>query len=1119
MKLDDLIQSEATSLTPSSKKDIDQKGYRRDITQLRRYHFWSETGKKPHLWDHQKAAIGTIVAYLNGDKRIPERPEHQEAALLKLPTGTGKSGIIAVIGRCLAKPRRVLVLTPREALTNQLLKDIRYRFWGHMGYQIEEGKLFAAQATDFGADLETVYTETFLPSRCLSIVQNLKKVERCILVGTHQALDKIRRTATDEENSAAAICRELLAQIKNTFDLVVVDEGHYEPAVSWSRGVRDFNLPTVLLSATPYRNDYKSFRVRGRYIFNYSYADAVKERVVRPIQIVPATGAVTDGDAAVSQFVNMLKSELPGQLKTAEAWFNDTAIPKVMVRADDLDKLEQLQAAIDKAFKTKSVLIHDRAKKSKENQNRFTSVSSANRARPDAQYWIHQFKLMEGIDDPCFVAVAIFDLMGNARQLVQQIGRVTRYSRHKPGVKQTGWIFGTPANVERIETSWKRYAAYEGYAAEKAQFIVSNEVTLPDRLLELMAEYQYVSGEFRARFEYEAPLAAKDIQLPQSAAVLQVDGALGDIKDLAPVVEEAILDKDRFKITPISNMPKDTFAFSYYAWRNSPLLVDRFFSEWKLGVFIAVRQGNFVFMNDTEGLVVDLASLSLKRADRSLMEKAFPDEDAANTSRLSRMSFSSLEMSQQAIRSMAVRTRSFEAVFTDLLDPSLVPTTAFGFVNGNARYVAFVRSRIREATERYVAVQDYIEWTSSVARELLDAKRKRSGVFGRYAQVVGNLTLTEAAPVSILLDFARDPFIDMRADSGDAAQKMQDEEPDYEDLCADIDPDTNEFTIRIKGEDVPCSIEYREKSGKYRIKSERLNELFPAEQSDDRRQRQTIVQRLNQDQSFRVLTQREGIVYAEGRFYEPKVRWTEEDGSQPILDFVYACPSLEDVTSEKGEDSFAADRTPWYRTSIFGLLSAVCDQQLAGLGIANDDLTREIAAYPIWLCDDDSRETMDFVGIDGNQKKIVFLHAKMGKQEGDGTGFNVSSLQDVGRQALASLAFISRGEPSPVWTKKRWESNVKANKKTLKGRNRIFRNAPGLGGDKLNEKLIQACRNPSFEKEIWVVGANMTSRSALSQGLKAKPPINRLRQLLMHWDGLQTGCARASVRLRWFCDA
>jgi hypothetical protein len=294
---------------------------------------------------------------------------------------------------------------------------------------------------------------------------------------------------------------------------------------------------------------------------------------------------------------------------------------------------------------------------------------------------------------------------------------------------------------------------------------------------------------------------------------------------------------------------------------------------------------------------------------------------------------------------------------------------------------------------------------------------------------------------------------------------------------------------------------------------------YPAEQTDDRRQRQTIVQRLNQDQSFRVLTRKSGVVYAEGRFYEPKTRWTEADGTQPILDFVFACPSLDEITSEKGEDSYESDRRPWYRTSIFGLFSAVCEQKLSAIGIADDELTQAIAAYPIWLCDDDTRETMDFVGIDEGQRKIVFVHAKMGKAGWGGSGFNVTSLQDVGRQTLASLAFISRGEPSPVWTKTRWESEVQANKKKLKGRNRIFRNVPGLSAGKLNEKLIQACRNPSFDKEMWIVGAEMTSRDALSQGLKVDPPVNRLRQLLMHWDALQTGCGRASVRVRWFCDS
>ena len=54
----------------------------------------------------------------------------------------------------------------------------------------------------------------------------------------------------------------------------------------------------------------------------------------------------------------------------------------------------------------------------------------------------------------------------------------------------------------------------------------------------------------------------------------------------------------------------------------------------------------------------------------------------AGSSRLTRMSFGSLDMSEQAIRTLAVRTRAFETTFTDLLDPHLVPTAASGFVGG-----------------------------------------------------------------------------------------------------------------------------------------------------------------------------------------------------------------------------------------------------------------------------------------------------------------------------------------------------------------------------------------------------------------------------------------------------
>lgn len=1115
MTLRELIRDERTSIRQDG---IDGAAFGRGMRHLGGYSFWDGEEGAPRLWEHQQAAIATVVAYLNGDKAIPERPEQKEAALLKLPTGTGKSGIIAVLARCLPDVRRVLVLTPRTALTEQLIADIRYRFWKHMGFEHEGTALFTAAAEQFGNALESVYVEQFLPKNVGMIAQHLAEPDsdRAVLVGTHQALGDIRKTAHDPDAGSSQDAATLLAHIRDQFDLVIVDEGHYEPAISWSRGVREFNLPTLLLSATPYRNDYKSFRVRGRYLFNFPYRQAVDGRIIRPADIIVPHGddRPVGREAAIPQFVGILHHELPDRLREAERWFRNGETPKVMVRGDDLETLTLLQTEINRVFRTRAVVIHDRAKKTLGNRDMFTSIGSALRSRADAQFWIHQNKLMEGIDDPSFVAVAIFDLMGNARQLVQQIGRATRHSNGEDGVPQTGWILSTPANAERIRTAWERYQGYEDYAARNTAHIVTNEVTLPDRLLEYMAEYQYISGEFRGRFEFEQPLAAGDVQLPRTAAVLRTAVPLPDIRAFGTVIEEAIMDKDRFKITPIEGLPQGSMGFSYYAWRNSPYLIDRFFSEWKLGIFLAVQQGEFVFMHDTEGLVVDMDGLRLKRAARSVMEKAFP-EDEDNPSRLSRMSFSSLDMSQHAIRAMALRTRSFADAFTDLLDPSLVPATAAGFVNGTARYVGFNRSRLRDGSERYIPVEDYISWTAEIAADFTDADRTRNRVFGRYAALVEDITDHEARPVSILLDPSLD---DMRDDEVGGATWVLHDGIDYFDLCAEVDGATGDFTIQIGEEDVPCSVEFIPETRKYRLTSTRLDELAPAPEGDSRSQALTLVQRLNKGQAFRILTQRDSVVYSEGSFYEPKMQWVQDGDTKPVLEYVHESTTLDAVESEKGENDYAADRGNWYRQSIFGLFSVTCDGQRVANGIADDKLTAAIEGLPVWYCDDDNREAADFIGVDPDAKKIVLVHAKVGDQGQRGHGFNVGGLQDVGRQALASLGFISRGQPSPVWTPERWQADVQANRVRLNGRNRIFSNPDGLTTAQLNDLLHASCRNPSFDREIWIVGAKMARREALMDGLDEAPWENRLRQFLMHWDAMQTACARANTRLRFYCS-
>jgi superfamily II DNA or RNA helicase len=1115
MNLDELIEDERTSLQPNS---VDAAAFARDMDHLTGFNFWNTIDPFPYLWAHQKTAIGTVVAYLNGDKQIPERNDQIEAALLKLPTGTGKSGIISVLARCLPNIRRVLILTPRAALTEQLIADIGYRFWKHMGYTVEEPTLFFGDDEQTGRALERAFIEQLLPSKVRQINEHLSEdnVERVILVGTHQALGAIRKSANDPDRPGSRQCQDILAELRDNFDLVVVDEGHYEPAVSWSRGVRELNLPTLLLSATPYRNDYKSFRVRGRYLFNFPYAQAVEHKIIRPTKIIiPDVGSVAGRQPAVRQFVQLLHQELPTRLTRAANWFRNNTAPKVMVRGDDLETLYMLQAEINQVFETRAVVIHDKATRTPENGDRFTSVSSAQLNRSDATYWIHQNKLMEGIDEPAFVAIGIFDLMANNRQLVQQIGRATRHSQGDSRFRQTGWVIGSPANAARIQTAWTRYEGYEDYAARNTTHIVSNEVTLPDRLLEKMPEYQYIDGEFRGRFEFERPLSSGDIQLPCTAAVLKSVGAIRDVREFGKIVEEAIMDKDRFKVTPIVDLPGNALGFSYYAWRNSPYLIDRFFSEWKLGIFIAVQQNDFVFMHDTEGLVLDMTSLSLRRADRSLMEKIFPEPAEGDNSRLSRMSFSSLDMSQHAIRGMAMRTRSFADVFTDLLDPSLIPATAAGFVNGDARYVGFARSRLRYSSERHIPISDYICWTEEVSAELSNNARNRSRVFERYAAVVENVATNDAQPVSILIDPSLD---DMRDDEVGGANFILHEDVDYFDLCADVDDGTGRFIIEIGGQEIPCSVEFVKESGKYHLESDALNELFPAQQRDNRRQGQTLVQRLNQRQSFRILTGLDGVIYSEGSFYEPRAQWSLEDGSKPILDKVFAAPSLENVVSEKGENQFAPNRRNWHRQSIFGLFSAVCDGQYAGEGIPEDDLTRAIDAIPIWLCDDDGQEVADFIGLDPTAKKIILVHAKVGSQGPNGRGFNVGGLQVVGRQALASLGFISLGRPSDSWTPDRWEDLVRANQNTLAGRDRIFRCPDGMTAGEVNEKLRSACRNPSFDKEVWIVGASMTRREVLENGLAENPMQNRLRQFLMHWDAMQTACARANTRMKFFCS-
>ena len=802
MSIRDVAGDKRNSIKNEVVSMVDDRRFAAVASHLQQFDFWSASGKRKPLWEHQRGAIETAAAYLIADPHLPERKTLREAALLKLPTGTGKSGIVAVLSRCLPQVTRTLVLTPRQTLVAQMKDDVRFRFWKHLRYDVTDGTTFTADAATAGGDLGEAYVETLLPSNIGLILQHVATAGRTILVGTYQALDMIRRQSKDGRVTSAVDRKaaEDMLDLLATFDLILVDEGHYEPAISWSKGVRELNRPTILLSATPYRNDFKSFRVRGRFVFNYAHHDAVQKHVIREVAIEPAK---VGGTAPASQqFVDALAQLLPKLKRQAAAW---TKTPKIMIRADDLETLEDLQGLIDAKFRTKSVLIHDRASPSRKYPRRYDDARRAFREAADAEFWLHQFKLMEGVDDPDFIVAAVYDLPTNGRQLVQQIGRIVRTG---PGRirRQTAWVVATPENARRIEATWERYRKYEKYCAENTRHIVVNEIALPDRVLELMPESQYVGGEFRQRFDPSTALSSGDLQLSTSAAVFEWARPKRAISELAESLEDAIMEEDRFRIVPIGGLPANCVGFTYYAWRNSPLLVDKFFSEWKLGAFVAAQHGDLVLVHDSERIVLDPDALGLRTASRTLLERAFPEASGKRTSRLTRMSFGSLDMAEQAIRTMAMRTRSFETTFTDLLDPNLVPTAAAGFVGRKGRYIGFATARFRDSSERRVPVAEYVEWTRAVAREL-GATRRASSVFGRYALIRDNITPAGAEPRTILLNLSRDELLEDTPLNAEVRTLAADPDIDHDDLCADVAADGT-FQITVLGKNVECKVTY-----------------------------------------------------------------------------------------------------------------------------------------------------------------------------------------------------------------------------------------------------------------------------------------------------------------------
>lgn len=177
----------------------------------------------------------------------------QEAALIQLPVGCGKTGTMSLLPFALAQGR-VLVVAPNVEIRKSLAQNFDNShpdcFWRRANV-LKAGRAPTSAVLDENANI----------SDC----------------------DQADIIVTNIQQLMAADAEKWLWQMSpDYFDMILVDEGHHIAADSWQQSLEHFEQAKVIsFTATPMRSDGKE--IDGKRIYRFAISEAIAEGYVKDI--------------------------------------------------------------------------------------------------------------------------------------------------------------------------------------------------------------------------------------------------------------------------------------------------------------------------------------------------------------------------------------------------------------------------------------------------------------------------------------------------------------------------------------------------------------------------------------------------------------------------------------------------------------------------------------------------------------------------------------------------------------------------------------------------------------------------------------------------------------------
>jgi superfamily II DNA or RNA helicase len=978
--------------------------------------------KQIALWPHQAKAVTVVSSFLDREAGT-KQPRGRPSALVNIPTGGGKTAVIGVLSHWHPKLKCVLVASPRTAIRDQLALELAARrgFFLRCGLQ-----------------------ETSLPKSVISLHSaadfTRKFPENTILVSTIQLINDLAR---DRVNNRAY---DRLAKV---CDAVIVDEGHYEPAYVWSQALRNLGRPIILVTATPYRNDLKPFELDPAAIHVSQYSELMSEHVLRKVDVVRASPTLMPDP---KDFVNSVLDEFVSYYGAATSRER-----KLIIRCKSKEQIEQIGDHIRKHRYGKGdvLCLHERFASNPARSCELRQPIDPEGATAPA-IWVHQYKLLEGVDGPSFRAVAFYGVVGSARALIQQVGRVIRNPQKDE--RENALLIEHTDGV--IEDMWSRFLEYDATIDPArmlkglAEFARDYEAALPPVV--------YVDRQFRRRFGFghSDEEIIRSLRLPLRCHLHSAEGA--NFARLRKAMEDRLIEAEYPFQTIVAN--KNELLVLFVKIESSPLLSEHYFMERELHAFVASRKGPVIALLDTSRSGLDRECLrylgrQLGRQQIARLLASSPDTrlvevNARNAAlgpssvRKRSASAPSLVETPPALDEFQFVASSITAVNRSRSSDATETEEEDGF---SIRSVGFGLARVTDASIRRT-LEDWYDWTERLGAAAVDGSRAAPAYLDRFARQLDRPP-ERPWPRNILLDLdeARALFVPVSG-PGDGLE--------IEDTCVDcrrVADDTAPRAIEVTANGMPCAgtVVFDQANQTYELESDDLARRY---RHVDGTRVGSIVDHLNANQAFVVIPDAADAIYAEGDFFDPRLGLGRHfDPNALGLDTMLVTrPLLRACNSEKGGPN-SATAAGWANNTVFHWIDRHLDEILP-----NADLV---------ICDDGTHESCDFLLVGRRDRRdiCVVIHAKACR---DPSFVSASALHEVCSQTAKQVGLLAQfGTVAPpqvalwsgAWVGSRAEGQVARRIRRQRG------SWARLTGGEIWHKLQAMLAGQGTEREVALV--------------------------------------------------